>query len=258
MKRLILAALILGTAAHAWAAPYVILNNGQRYDGVRIRATFDRKVILVNDKQIELTFTADQVKMAVADKPANMDAAVTAFRNKQYDAAITELKKIIQDYRFLSWDREAVRILVAAYIAKGEPAPAVRACEDLFKVYPQDENSGEVLWAYMDAQVALKQFDKVEPRLDKLVKDGSRGDAARALVVRGDIRRNEGKLELAVRNYLRAVWFFGRERQVMPKALLKAGQTLEQLRDPRAKRMYTQLVEEFPESPEAQEAKTKI
>ncbi len=104
----------------------------------------------------------------------------------------------------------------------------------------------------------MKLSDKVEPRLDKLVKEGSKGDAARALLLRGDMRRNEGKLELAVRNYLRAVWFFGKERQVMPKALLKAGQALEQLRDPRAKRMYTQLVEEYPESPEAQEAKSKI
>lgn len=259
MKRTIGFLVAMVVAGQAWAAPYVILKQGkQRYEGVSLRAKFDRSIVLKRADGTEMTFTADQVEMAVADKPATYDATVAAVQGGKYDAAIPALKQIITDYRCLTWDLYATAALSSAYIAKKDPDSAVRAYEDIFKLYPQAETTGDSMWRYTDALVAAKQFAKVEPKLDKAIKEGAKPEAARALVTRGDIRRGENKLELAVRDYLRTVWFFERERDVMPRALLRAGQVLEQLRDPRAKQMYSRLVQEYPDSPEAQEAKGKI
>jgi TolA-binding protein len=103
-----------------------------------------------------------------------------------------------------------------------------------------------------------KQFEKLEKSLAETIAAGSRADAARAQIMRGDIRAAQNQLELALQDYLRTVVLFKNERASQPEALLKAAQTLEKLRDNRAADMYRKIVEEYSSSPQAATARAKL
>lgn len=245
------AALVL--AASASAAPYVILKNNQRQEGQTIRANSRGDIILTRPGQT-ITFTADQVLRAVADKPPEFDAAVRAAQARQYDAAIPVLKKIVADYAFLTWDIQAAVVLGKAYLAKGGTADiksAVSLYEDLLRAKPQLDQEPEIAWGYRQAMLADKQYARLMPLLEKSVKTGAEADAARAMMMRGDVRAAEGNAEAALLDYLRTVMFYRSQRAIMPEATLRVADMLEKMRDKRAKEWYKKVVEEYPTSNEA-------
>lgn len=244
---------VLALASAASAAPYVILKNNQRMEGQTIRATSKGDIVLTRQGQM-LTFTADQVAKAVADKPPEFDAAVRAVQAKQYDAAIPALKKIVADYAFLSWDVQAAAVLGKAYLAKGGAADiksAVSLYEDLLRASPQLDLEPEIAWGYRQAMLADKQLARLLPLLEKTVKTGSEADAARAMMMRGDVRAAEGNAEAALLDYLRTVMFYRSQRALMPEATLRVADMLDKMRDKRAKDWYKKVVEEYPTSSEA-------
>lgn len=244
-------------AVSAAAAPYVVLKDGRKMDGVSIRARPDGSVILIRADGQQITLMRDQYSQAVADKPAEFDRAAAAVQAGRVDEAIPLLQKIMADHRFLQWDREAGLLLVRAHQARKDGASMLKVYDGLMKDYPAMANDPEVSWAYRDALLAAKQFTQLEPQLAKLAVGENRADAARALLMRGDIRQAQGNLELAIRDYLRVVLFYERETAVLPRALLRVAQALEANRDPRARDFYRRLLQEFAETPEAAAAKGK-
>ena len=257
MKRCIVAMLLAG-ACVAQAAPRVVLKGGREVEGVSIRAKADGTIVLTRADGQQFTLTREQYVRAEADKPADFDRAVRLVQGKQYDEAIPLLRKIATELRFLTWDERALYALAKAYEGKGAPADAVKAYEELFQVNPEAEKGGEAMWGYFEALLATGREDKLAPRLDAIVREGTRPDAARAQIMRGDQKAKKGQFEEAVLDYLRTVMFYQREAAVLPAAYLKVASTLEKMRDNRAREWYKRLVEEFPESPEAASARDKV
>ncbi len=258
MNRWMAMVAVAAVAASATAAPYVVLKNGQRKDGVTIRAKADGSVFIIDSNGVRFDYTRDQYVQAVTDKPAGLDAAVAAVQAKKYDEAAPALQKIMTDMRFLEWDRTAGIELVKALQGKKDFEGAIRTYDVLMKDYPKLETDPEAGWSYRELVFGAKQFARLEPMLVKLLAGENRTDAARALVMRGDIRASENKPEMAVRDYLRAVLFYERESTVIPAALVRTAQALERMRDPRAKEFYRRVVEEYADAPEAAQAKGKL
>jgi tetratricopeptide (TPR) repeat protein len=256
MKRLAMV-ILAGAAVAAQAAPYVILKNNEQKVGTQIRARPDGTITLIMGGGQSLQLSKDQYIRAVADKPEKIDAAAAAVAAKKFDEAIPVLKQIMTDLRFLEWDRVAGIQLARAYEGKGMGAEAVAVYETLVKDYPALEMDPEFGWAYRSGLLAAKQYARLEPMLKKMIAEGSRTDAAKALIMRGDIRAEENKMELAIRDYLRMILFYEKERDVMPSGLSRAAGALSKLRDPRAKEIYQRLAEEYPQSPEAAAARGK-
>ena len=245
-------------AVEALAAPYVVLNDGTRREGTRISARSDGTIVLTTPSG-QFEFTRGQYRSAVADKPAEFDAAIAAAgRPATADGAIPGLTKIIRELRNLEWDKPAAQALTRIHTNKKEFAAATTVMENLLSVYPSLETDPEYGWLYRQSLLNAGQIKKLEAKLSEMIAKGSPADAARALIMRGDIRAGEEKMEYAIRDYLRAVLFFERERAVMPEALSKAAAALEKVRDPRNKNLYQQLVRDYPNSPEAAAAKGKI
>ena len=94
--------------------------------------------------------------------------------------------------------------------------------------------------------------------LKDVIAKGSRSDAARAQIMRGDIKAAQNQVEAAALDYMRTVILFASERSVQPEALMKAAESFEKLRDSRAKDLYKKIVDEFPTSPQAAAARAKI
>ena len=253
-----LAGLLLLTVAVGAQAAYVVLSDGRRMDGTEIRMTADGSVVLTTDRG-PVTLTKGQFKSAMADKvPGEWEKVGQAVQAKKYDDAIAQLNELARKYRGLGLDVQAIQMLAKVQMMKGDPEAAVAAIETLFRMNPAAKGSPELAWSFREALLGAKQYDRLNTELNEVVAGGLRPDAARAQIMRGDIKLAQGQGEGAVMDYLRTVVFFGSEQAVQPEALFKAADTLEKLRDPRAKEMFKKLVQEYPNSPEAQQARSRI
>ena len=247
--------LVLGLALTASAA-YVEMVDGSRREGSDIRARNDGTIILTTP-QGQITFQRGQYAKAVADKPADFDRARQLAAQKNYDEALKLLDTVIQNYRFLEWDNNARVVRAQVLSAKGDATGAAEAYDQMFRTAPDMRKDSAVLWAYFSAMVDAKQFDKLSPQLDELIKKGSRPDAAKAQILRGDIKMSQANVEGAVLDYLRSAILFESEKSVQPEALFKAADGLDKLRDPRAKDLYKRVASEFAGTPWGQKAAAK-
>jgi tetratricopeptide (TPR) repeat protein len=247
----------LGLASLSADAAYVILANGTRVDGTSIRARSDGTVVLETAMGSQ-TFARNQYSKAVADKPPEIDEASRLVGAQQFDQAIKLLEEVAAKFRFLDWDVHALKLLPQIYERKGDSAGAIQAYENLFRLQPRIGEESEVLFGYFGAMLKAQQYEKLDGRLDDVIAKGSRKDAARAQLLRGDLKAAQNQLEAAVLDYLRTAILFKAEAEVQPAALFKAAETLEKLRDNRAKEFYQRVVSEHPASPEAARARTKL
>ncbi len=249
----VLAAVWCCASAHA---AYIEMADGSRVEGTDIRARSDGTIILTTAKG-QVTYQKGQYVKAVADKPADFDRARQMVAQKQYDEALKLLESIATTYRSLEWDNNARIVMGQIYLAKGDAAKAVETYEQIVRGNPAAKKEPAVLWGLLDAMVKAQQYDKLAPQLDELVAKGSRAEAAKAQVLRGDVRMAQGQVEQAVQDYLRAGLLYESEREVVPEALFKAAEGLDKLRDPRAKELYRRVAGEYGGTPYGQKAAGK-
>ena len=253
------AAILWGSLATvAEAAPYVVLKAGnRRIDATSIRVRPNGDYVVITPAGQTFNFTKDQVAEAYVDPPAEMRTATEAIRQGNFQAAIEPLRGIIREYRFLTWDERAAPLLARAYMGLEEYGEAVRVLEDLFEQAP-DAKEGETAWVYRRAMLQAGQTSQLENELDELIEGGSRDEAARAQVMRGDIEYAAGNFEEAAMDYLRTVVFFKQQTDVLPEATLKTAMALEKMRDDRSTEWYRRTVEKYPGTPAAEQARAKL
>lgn len=237
-------------------AAYVLLKNGRRMSGTDIRVKPNGDVVLQASSG-PLTFPANQVAQAVADKPASFDQAMALAKAGKNDQAAMLLEKIAKSYVKLGWDIKAYKELGRIYVSQGEPSKAVQSYEKLFRVNEASKKDTDTLIGYREALFAAKQYDKLKLKLDEAAASGSRAEAARAQIMRGDIKAASGDLEGAALDYFRTAILFESEKKQHAEALYKAGDTLSQLRDSRAKDLFQTLVNTYPNSDWAQKARSR-
>ena len=244
-------------AAQITSAAVVVLPNGNRVEGTDIRASRTGDIVLTTPAG-QRTFTKGQYVQAIADKPAAFDQARALAGQGKHDEAIAMLETIVTELRYLDWDNKSLIAIAQIQSGRNKHAEAVDAYDRLFRQAPELKQDAVAQWAYRAALLAAGQYEKLQPSLDEAIAKGSRTDAAKAQIMRGDIRLAQGQVDAAVMDYLRSAILFEAETSVQPEALFKAGQGLEKLRDPRAKDMYRRLVSKYPSSSFAQEAKSKL
>lgn len=238
-------------------AAHVILTDNRRIDGTAIRARANGDVILTTDRG-DLTFTRGQYREAWADRPAELDQARQHLQARRYDQVISTLEGVVTRFRHLSWDLEALAMIAAANNGKGDHAAALSAYDRLFQSAPERREDPNVRWGYFEALLGAEQFDRLAGYLDETIAKAPRSEAARAQLMRGDLKRKQGMAEAGLLDYLRTVVLFKAESALQPEALYKAGEALEEMRDQRARDMYRKVVEEYGNSPYAQSARAKL
>lgn len=244
-------------AADCVPAAVVVLSNGNRVEGTDIRASRTGDIVLTTPAG-QRTFAKGQYTQAIADKPPGFDQARALAGQGKHDDAIAMLEKIVTDMRYLDWDNKSLIAIAQIQSSRNNHKEAVEAYDRLFRQAPELKADATAQWAYRAALLSAGQYEKLLPSLDEAIAKGSRSDAAKAQIMRGDIRLMQGQVDGAVMDYLRSAILFESESAVHPEALFKAGQGLEKLRDPRAKEMYRKLVSKYPSSSFAQEAKSKL
>ena len=251
------AALWIGAGVPGAGAAYIITKQNQKIVGTDIRAKANGEIVLTTPQGTR-TFYPGQYIKAVADKPADYDRADRLISQGKPAEAIGILKGIVERYRYLEWDQRARALLAKAYAALGKHDQAVEVFREMFRLDPELAKNDELQWAYRKELLAAGRYPELNRLLEESITHGSRADAARAYLMRGDMEMARDQVEAAALDYLRTAILFQDQDQVQPEALFKAASALEKLRDTRARELYRELVEKYPSSSYAARARKKI
>jgi len=253
--------LVIGTGvALPASAAYVVRLDGQRVDGSDIRLKPTGEVVLTTARG-QLFFGSGQYRQAVADKPSDYDKALRLVNSRKYDEAIPLLNGLIERLHGLYWDEPAGVLLIQSVLAKGDGAAAVLAYDRLVTANPALAEKGDIQDVCRQALIAAKQYNRLDPLLKKALASPSRPDAARAQMAYGDLHAAQNRLEEAAMDYLRTALLFRdvkTDGELQAEALLKAGETLQKMRDERgAQQCWQELIRLYPSSRAADKASKK-
>jgi len=191
-------------------------------------------------------------------RPAELArAARDVYRGQRLDQAMGVLETLRRKYKRMQHDVEATGWLAEAHLKKGDPRKARTLCEGIIRSDEDRAYRGRLASVYADALLATKEYRKLRGVLDKVIKHGQREGAAIAQVKRGDIYKQQGDAEKALREgYLRTVVLFKGVKSVRPEALFKAAKAFDELGEqPYAEKMRKLLLEEFPNDPYSEKVK---
>ncbi len=231
MKKLALMALAAVVATSpAWAIKGTIKTDKDTKSGDITWKAGSKKyeVVLKNNVTTEYPL-ADVVGLDIP-KPANFDQCVQS-KN------IAGLKKIVEDYRMLVWDKPAGNALVKAYLTVS-PAKPQEAYETARKIIADDQSAaykGDLAPAYWQALLALGKTAQLENCLKKAASDGDRESSAQALIMRGDVIAQAdtpaAHRQALIDAYLRVALMYGDPecRSARVEALLRAANSFQKI-----------------------------
>jgi len=190
-----------------------------------------------------------QIARLSIQTPAEIDKAAALMKQKQYSAAIAQLKQVVTKYKNLQWDETALRGLAECYFESGMEAEGIKMVEDAMKTPNGSESlSPGVVLRYWDALIKKKEYEKLERSIEKILATGGRGVAAVAQIKRGDMLREKGQMkEAAVDGYLWTVVFFEDQKEAREEAVYKAMKVFQDLgQQTYADKMRKILMSDYP------------
>jgi tetratricopeptide (TPR) repeat protein len=146
-------------------------------------------------------------------------------------------------------------MLARVYLPLKQFEDSAREYEALFTAQPKFKENPKERANYMQALLGSGRMAEVAKMIDEDIASGSREAAARAQVVRGDMKRKSGQVEEALLDYLRTAVLFKAQTAVLPEAIYKTAVALKNLNDPRAADYFQKVMDEFPQSEFAELAK---
>ena len=252
--RITLLFVLLAAVVTAQSAPQVVLGSGKRIAGTGIRAD-EKGIIYLTTPEGVLTFPAGST--VVVDEPAAYRAAIANMQRQRYEDAVKELRTVVEEFKFLVWDKKAERLLASALAGNHDYQGAVMAYERVFNDSPEVRDDPGTWRDYLEALLSSGQYEKLKPILDKTVMKGAREVAARAQMMRGKMNMDAGKSEAALFDFMRTAELFGDVSEYQAEAYFRAGECLEKLGDQRARDYFLKVKKDFADSPFAVKAGSK-
>ena len=250
-----LSAVIFLSAVSVQAAPFVINSAGTQINGAAIQSAADGTVLLTTVNGQTLTFRPGAYRQAFADKPKEMFQVEAMAKGGDLTGAAAILRRVKEQYAFLGWDQRASQMLARVELAQKQFAAAATEYEALFAAQPQLKKIPAERANYMQALLGAGRIKETSALIDEDIASGSREAAARAQIVRGDMKAAAGQYEEALLDYLRTSLLFTEQTAVLPEATYKTAVALKKLNDPRATEYFQKVIKEFPDSEFAELAK---
>lgn len=260
MKKSIILAALLGAGAFALQAAEPCLIKGAddkeiHADSIVAQPSGDLEY--ANGK-IKSKIGKGKYKYAWIPKPkAIADADADLAAGKLSDAA-AKYKKAYDSYKLLGWDVYCGVKEAESLFKLDRKEDALKRLEE-FKAYklanPRLER--DLMDAYKltaTIQIEAGNTAAAEPMLDEMVKSREDEIAAFAFTRKGDLLLKQGAKKDAVLMYLQAVLLFPKS-PMRAESLLKAANTLSELKDPRSVKFADMLKAEYPSDPLVKELK---
>jgi tetratricopeptide (TPR) repeat protein len=249
---------VLFFAGAAQAKPFVINSAGSKVTGSAVKSAPDGTILLTTLNGQTLTFRKGSYRQAVADRPPELAQIDALLKQKKLSEVAGLLRQIKKEYQFLGWDQRASLMLARIYLPLQQFEESAREYEALFAVQPSLMQNLKERSNYMQALLGCGRVDQVAKMIDEDIASGSREAAARAQVVRGDMKAASGQYEEALLDYLRTAILFKAQTDVLPEATYKTAVALKKMNDPRAKEYFQKVIKEFPDSEYAELAQEEM
>lgn len=229
-------------------APFVVNSAGTKIEGSAIQSAADGTVHLTTLQGQTLTFRPGAYRQACADKPKELGLVEAMVKRGELSGAAEILRQVKTKYLFLGWDIQAARMLARVELAQENFMAAAAEYEALFAVRPQLKTVPAERSNYMQALLGSGRLKEVSVMADEDIASGPREAAARAQVVRGDLKAASKQYEEALLDYLRTALLFREQTAVLPEATYKTAVALKKMNDPRAAEYFQKVTKEFPDS----------
>lgn len=237
------------------AAPCVVLPDGRKVEGTEVTST--------REGVIYLTTSAGRVEYpkgtkVVMDEPQDLKQASALIQKKQYDEAIPMLEKVVEKCRFLGWDRKARILMASANNGKRNWKSAVDGFEAVMADFPDSKDDEAVRSGYLQALSGNGDTNKALPLLAMAIAKAPRAEAAQAQMIRARAALDAGDVEGALYDFMRTSRYFRDSKDLAAEATYWTAECLEKLGDAeRAGQFYRQVVDYYPDSTYAGQAKVK-
>lgn len=198
--------------AAAVQAAYVVNNAGRKISGPQISADAEGSVTLATASGQKLTFRKGQYRAAAADRPKELDEAAKLLKAGRGEQAVPLLKKVKADCRFLEWDQQAILLLANHFFETEQYALAAAEFQAL------ETRTPEVQARLRESMVQSGDTQAVLAELNEEIRTGDRAAAARAYLMRGELKAAQGDSSGARRDWLKVITFFKAENEAVLQA----------------------------------------
>jgi tetratricopeptide (TPR) repeat protein len=219
--------------ADAQRPPFIVGKRGDVIEVDRLSARSDG-TLTARKGNVTRNYGPDQYAKAVGEKPPEIDQAARLAAQKKFDEAIELLEQVVRGSRFLTWDLQAMKFIGQVQNQKGDHQEAVRVIDKLLERDEEYKSDPEAMQVYWEALMGTENYSKLLTSLDEAIANAPRELAARAQIMRGNVKLQRQQYQDAVLDYLRTVVFFKEQKEAMAEALRLTASTMEKMRDPRA------------------------
>jgi tetratricopeptide (TPR) repeat protein len=231
---------LLLSSVHAQSQEEFELRNGRRVaaESVKPTATGFSAIVVTGANAQNITFTAKDIVRANLREPAALAEARTLIASGKLLAAIsllTTTEEELLPFRQVpgAWWHRAVMLRMDALAAKGEAAAAGTAV-DAEALSELPEESAALLTSFQD--IIAKPAGTADTKITSLQAMAKRTAdpwiAARAWLEVGNTFASQGKMEDAVKAWLRVTVFHPAERDLAVRGTILAARGLQQIERP--------------------------
>lgn len=249
-----------GDKPQPYAVDKIILKNKTVLEGKIIEERDGQVIIQLADGKATMGIPRSDILSVVMAKPESFVKAQEAFKKKRFQEAIASYNEVISQYGRSEWVEKALIGVGRAYVKLKKLDDARKIFERFLSEYKSSEfccEAGLILGKILEESNLHDRARKVYGEV--LEKDCSAKDSVGAQFNIGEIDLAKQEYEQALMGFLRVVVVFADQGEFVQKAMLKSGFCYEKLGEPvYAKKIYEELVTEYPKGKYAREAKEKL
>lgn len=245
---------------------------------VRANGTVSGKITKVDDNQVYLqlgdaggtAFKRSDIKQVEIDKPASYEQGLKALKEGKIDAAIEAFEPIHSKYYGLPqpWLEDVSIKLGDCFLRKKNWAKARDVFQKFQKFYPQSSFKDAATYGDAHSSLGLNEKARAIELLEGMLaahKDDISVSAeqseglGRACVVLGQSYAQSGKAKEALETFLKVPVLYYADGNAVAEAEYEAALIYEKQNNKKSARIQLEtIINEFPDSPFAAEAKKKI
>ncbi len=213
-------------------ASSIVMKNGRTVTGKTIEWRESTRDYLVNNEGASMPVPEDQVVKIEVDKPAELEQARGLVASGRYTQALPLLEGVAKGYKKLSWDIDALKLLVQCYVELNDIKKVSGAMDALFAA--GGTASPQLQMSYFRALQKAGDTKRLQQELSRTLGSGTASLVAVSYLMRANLYMQEGNQDAALSDFLKIVTLFKGEKLVQPEALYNVAQLLEKAKDPRA------------------------
>lgn len=189
-------------ASFSVQAAHVITRAGRKIEAAEIRSLENGSIVLITPSGQRMEFKPSQYRSAAADRPTELAVVEKLLESGNQEEALKCLRAISIRYRHLKWDQEAFRKMAPLCYALKRYEEAAEAYALVVERTDAEQQQ------YFEALRRADRLAELQALLDMDIAKGSRASAARAYVMRGEVKARSGDYKGATSDWLKVTTFF--------------------------------------------------